>query len=264
MVRVPCGQCIHCRKVNGLNWAVRIMAESSLHAENSFMTLTYSKEYVPDGLVKAHASEWVKRFREALDRTIGRRIRHYTVGEYGSKNMRPHFHSCIFGWYPSVEDTYEIGNRLYASHLVDKTWGMGRTSFDELNPATAAYVARYCLKKMTGSFSDEWYAHPETGEILPKECAVMSRRPGIGRAWFEKHSEEVFPHDKVWFSGGLVTPPSYYFELMKKVNPSMAEEVSRARAAKFDLAEWDRIVWTGVAEEVERSKFSNDKRHKEM
>lgn len=238
------------------------MCESTMHSENAFVTLTY--EVPTGGLVKEHISSWIKRFREHLSRTMQRTIRYFAVGEYGDKNHRAHFHACIFGWYPAPDDIYEIGDRKYASHLVDRTWGMGRTSVDELNAASAAYVARYCLKKITGSLAQEWYLDPETGELCIPECAVMSRRPGIGRSWYEKHSEEVFPSDKIYFSGGLVTPPKYYFNLLKQVNPSLAEEVATTRAGGFDLAEWDRLVPTGVAEEVYRSRLSTEKRHKEI
>ena len=39
----------------------------------------------------------------------------------------------------------------------------------------------------------------------------MSRRPGIGKGWFDKfHATDVAPHDHVVINGRAQRPPRYY------------------------------------------------------
>lgn len=47
-LELPCGQCIGCRLERSRQWAMRCVHESKTHNENSFITLTYSDENLPD------------------------------------------------------------------------------------------------------------------------------------------------------------------------------------------------------------------------
>jgi hypothetical protein len=55
---------------------------------------------------------------------------------------------------------------------------------------SAAYVARYCVSKITGAEAEGYYMSLDetTGELRPisPEYVTMSRRPGIGAGWFNK------------------------------------------------------------------------------
>ena len=43
----------------------------------------------------------------------------------------------------------------------------------------------------------------------------MSRRPGIGKTWFEKYKEDVYPNDFVILRGKKCRPPKYYDKLLE-------------------------------------------------
>lgn len=243
-------------------WATRICCEAALYDENSFCTLTYDDEHNPGGLYKGDLQLFLKRFRERLAPT---KIRYFACGEYGSENHRAHWHIIIFGWYPGVDDVYETGFRRFDSHLLRDCWGNGITDVGLVEPASAQYVAQYSVKKITGPLAEDFYVHPETGEICIPECALMSRRPGIGSRWFEQNLAEVFPSDSVLFNKKLVKPPKYFFEKLKLVNPLLAEEVARSRSGEFDEDEFVRLVLDGVAEKFDRSReAATDTRHKEL
>lgn len=275
VARVPCGQCTFCRKMKALNTAVRIVCESTMHEKNCFLTLTYNVS--PHTLVLDHVQKFMKRFRKRLEPL---KIRHYGVGEYGGRRQRPHWHIIIFGWYPDLEDRYTVRSGLVGSHTVDQAWAdfhpmFGFNSIGEVTPASASYVGQYAQKKITGERQKDSYTVPkhvdtETGEIVEEyvaqpEIGFMSKRNGIGYTWFEKYVNDVFPADTVYFSGGVVKPPKYYFEHLKKVNPSLAEEVANARVKVFDEAEYDRVVVTGIFEEVLKSRNAlTNSRHKEL
>lgn len=159
-VPVGCGQCNPCRINRRRVWAGRQLFESLCHEENSFLTLTYSNEFLPEGgsLVPEHLQKWIKRFRKAIE---PRKVRFFAVGEYGDETFRPHYHASLFGVGPSFVD------------VVRRTWGMGHVGLYEFNQKTAQYVSAYVVKKMT-SFED-----PRLDGRHP-EFARMSLRPGIG------------------------------------------------------------------------------------
>jgi hypothetical protein len=159
---VPCGKCLPCLINKRRVWTHRIILEAMKHEKNSFVTLTYSPEYLPEGgtLVPEHVTKFLKRLRKAYGQS---RIRYYCVGEYGDNTWRPHYHLALFG--AGVD----------AGNLIQSKWTYGHTHIGELNYKTAQYVAGYVTKKMTGKDDPRLNGrHPE--------YAVMSRRPGIGMA----------------------------------------------------------------------------------
>lgn len=161
-VPVGCGQCLPCRINRRRLWSWRMYLESLCHEENSFLTLTYSKEELPDGgtLVPKHCVDWLKRYRKFI---APAKVRYYLVGEYGDQSQRPHYHAALFGVGMSYEEA------------VKKTWGKGHVMLAEFNQITAQYIAGYVTKKMTDK------ADPRLQGRYP-EFARMSLNPGIGAA----------------------------------------------------------------------------------
>ncbi len=229
-MRVPCGQCAGCRLERSRQWAVRIQHEASQHETNSFITLTYNKTHLPEngGLVLKHWQDFAKRLRKKVGP-----FRFYQCGEYGDVNDRPHHHSCIFGQdFRADRKPHKItdaGNQLYVSDTLDQTWGKGHCYIGELTFESAAYVARYCLKKVTGSRAESHYYGRKP------EFATMSLKPGIGAAWIEKYTSDVYPSDEVIVNGKPSKPPRYYDAYLEKTNPTALQTVKderRARALK--------------------------------
>jgi len=60
----------------------------------------------------------------------------------------------------------------------------------------------------------------------------MSRRPGIGRAWFEKHSSDVYPKDFITYNGKKFNPPKYYDSIFDIDNPQEFAKVKKRRKAE--------------------------------
>ena len=59
----------------------------------------------------------------------------------------------------------------------------------------------------------------------------MSRRPGIGRSWYEEYKDDVFPSDEVPVVGKgiLKKAPRYYETILSNESPEAYEEVKRIR-----------------------------------
>lgn len=225
-VKIPCGQCIGCRLERSRQWAVRIMHESSLYEENCFITLTYSPEKMPDdgSLRKKHFQDFMKRLRA---RFFARKIRYFHCGEYGEALGRPHYHACVFGFDFADREFFRMAgdSRLYTSQLLEDVWGHGFCTVGDVTFESAAYVARYVLKKVTGAKAEDHYLRfdASTGLIaengdgslcsLQPEYVTMSRRPGLSRQWYEEFGNEVHPFDEVIVRGVRCKPPRYYDNL---------------------------------------------------
>lgn len=241
-VTVPCGQCIGCRLEHSRQWAVRLVHENQMHEDSCFLTLTYSPENLPHdrSLDKSHFQKFIKRLRK----NASKKIRYFHCGEYGEQGRRPHYHAIIFGYdFPDRRAFSERdGITLYTSGLLDKTWSLGHCTIGEVNFETAAYVARYVTKKVTGDAAAEHYKwiNPETGEVhqLQPEYITMSLKPAIGATWWEKYGTGVKDNGTVVMRGVEMKPPRRYLELTKEEAPrsSRKHQAKRLRLAKQNAA----------------------------
>lgn len=243
-VTVPCGQCIGCRLEKSRQWAIRCVHEASQHFDNAFITLTYNDENLPasGSLVKSDFQKFMKRLRK---RHPDRSIRYYHCGEYGDTTKRPHYHACLFGIDFPDKKLYaqsEKGN-TYSSVLLDTIWGKGFTTLGDVTFESAAYVARYIMKKQNGEKAKTHYEIfiPATGEIIKilPEYTTMSLKPAIGRGWFDKYHQDVFPSDEVIIRGKSMPPPKYYTALQEKTDPDQILQVKsrRIKSAKRQSAD---------------------------
>ncbi len=233
-MKLPCGQCRGCRLERSRQWAMRCVHEASLYEDNCFITLTYDDKNLPrDGsLNKKHFQDFMKRLRS---RFVERRIRFFHCGEYGVKYRRPHYHACLFNFDFVDKRVFKVvnGNRLFTSVDLESCWEFGFSSVGSLTFESAAYVARYIMKKITGDAAEDHYrgVHSETGELvkLQPEYTTMSRRPGIGREWFDRFRGDVYPGDDVILRGRSMRPPRYYDCLFEVEDPSAFAEIKSER-----------------------------------
>lgn len=235
-IKLPCGQCIGCRLERSRQWAMRCMHESSLYEQNCFLTLTYAPEKLPEGgtLVKKHFQDFMKRLRKA---NPGRKIRYFHCGEYGDQNTRPHYHAIIFNY--DFNDKKPLTKQkhndliIYTSEKLAKLWDHGISSIGAVTFDSAAYVARYVTKKITGPAAFNHYCHFDAnGEILKDllpEYTTMSRRPGIGKPWLEKYMTDVYPDDFVLMRGKKLKPPKYYDTLLNASDPFCSDSIKERR-----------------------------------
>lgn len=147
------------------------MLEALDHGDNSFVTLTYSDEYLPkDGSLNPRDTQlWLKRFRKEI---APQKVRYYLVGEYGDQTWRPHYHLALFGF------------PFQAEKIIRETWNMGHVLAGPLTTESAQYVCGYVTKKMV-RFDDARLEgrHPE--------FCRMSLRPGIGAGAVHEIASEL-------------------------------------------------------------------------
>ena len=127
---------------------------------------------------------------------------------------------------------------LEKSRLLDELWRYGDCKIGKVEFESAAYVARYAMKKVNGDLAKGHYTVilPD-GEIVERrpELLVMSKRPAIGRMWFEKFGRHVYYRDKVVARGKEMQPPRYYDKLLPAAVRGMVarrrEELGAAKRA---------------------------------
>lgn len=230
---VPCGTCLGCKLERAREWALRCVHESRLHPRNCFVTLTYDEAHLPKNLslVPEDLVNFMKRLRIMHE---DKQIRFFACGEYGELNARPHYHALLFNhdFDDRVHYSTRNGFAVYTSKVLDKLWGQGMCTVGDLSFQSAGYIARYTLKKVTGPEAAKHY-----GERVP-EYLRMSRRPGIGKAFFGKFHREIFgsyrhPVDECVSNGSPAKPPRYYDKLLADSNPSLSLriKVRRQKAA---------------------------------
>ncbi len=250
-MEVACGQCLGCRLDRSRVWAMRISHEASLYQHsngNSFITLTYDNEHVPqDGsLDKTHFQKFMKRLRKST----AQKIKFYHCGEYGNQckhgidltrtlcplcNLgRPHYHACLFNKEFSDLTPYETQGDITrtTSPELEQIWGKGVVDVGKLEFQSAAYVARYIMKKITGEPAKDHYQNINPyGEIIKVEPEYSTMSNGIGRDWYEKYKDDCFPSDETPVPGQGVIPkvPRYYADLLKESDPQMHDRVKAIR-----------------------------------
>jgi len=249
-----------------------------MHKKSSFVTLTYRDQDLPPclncsssdscghpSLVKSHVQKFIRRLRKKK-----LQFRYFHCGEYGDEEntTRPHYHLCVlgedFGKDREFHHKSETGFPLYTSEILNEAWQLGDVNpIGDLTFESAAYTARYVMKKITGPDAAWWYTSLDSStgavhERLP-EYVTMSRRPGIGYEWFQKFKDDVYPSDEVIVRGKSCTVPRYYDRLIADEAPELFERIKAKRIASANTED-DTPERRAVREEVAEARVSLLKR----
>lgn len=185
--KVPCGKCNFCLQSKRMDWSFRLSQELKRASTAKFVTMTYDepnlpwKDYVDDSgevhtvptLNKSDVQLYQKRLRKAHSEAWQENgsflsapaVRYYTVGEYGTKTLRPHYHSILFNVHPEV-----------LSRLPD-IWQKGSVQVGTVTPASIHYVTKYVINRTM-----------DYGGREPP-FSFMSKRPGIGADYLRTHTK---------------------------------------------------------------------------
>lgn len=228
-VKIPCGQCIGCRLNYAKFWAVRCMHELYTSKNGYFFTLTFDDDHLAPDL-SLHKEDFTL-FMKRLRKRFGNGIRFFHCGEYGELSARPHHHAIIYN--VPLSDLRLLrcvgGSPYYTSQTIADLWPFGYHVIGDVTFDSCAYVARYCTKKITGNRAAEHYAGR-----LP-EYVTMSRRPGIGRDFYEKYHKDMYAIDKVILGGGKTCNiPRYYDKIHEQCHTSEMEQIRDERLKNFE------------------------------
>lgn len=263
---IPCGKCWTCQLNYSAEWATRNMLETLDHEECYFITLTYDDEHLfipetmtyreeyPDGtynireiendgtwisgsLYPEHVTKFLKDLRRWQDYHLGiKGIRFFYCGEYGEQTQRPHYHMLLYGAHldPKENYSYHIDKNFkehWKNKLLDEIWEYGMHDIALVEWSSAAYVSRYCTKKLNmESNSAKWYA--ENGKM--QEMIRMSRMPGIGMKYYQSHKLDIYENDSMVMktvkgNTGNFKPPKSFDKLFKEEYPNEFKKIEKKR-----------------------------------
>lgn len=248
-IKVHCAKCEGCRLSYARSWAIRCWHEATTHDNNIFITLTFAnlcpinrtrgRSIIPIAKEKRvdpthslhlfHFQDFMKRLRKRFSAHANAGILYFHAAEYGEKFGRPHHHACLFNFkFPDqILTNVRRGNRVYTSEILSELWPYGIHEIGELNYKSAAYAARYILKKVPTKYAYKHYQDREP------EFTTMSTRPAIAKNWILQNMSDVYPHDQVSLDGGLkVIPPKYYDNKYELLNPENFATLKTARIAR--------------------------------
>lgn len=259
-IEIPCGKCIGCRLQQSREWATRIMLEAQDYDECWFVTLTYDDEHVPElefakdvdsdtgelldsgkllTLCKRDLQLFNKRLRKHFSED---KIRFFACGEYGETTARPHYHSIYFGLHIKDLQFFKmsrLGDKYYISDTLTRLWGKGHVLLAQVTWESAAYVARYVTKKLTGDAAKFWY--DDIGLTPP--FTVMSRRPGIASNYFDNNAADLLKFDGGVIStknGAKIYPNPRYFK--RKLDLLFPEEYGNIKTVKRQNAQLKTVL----------------------
>ena len=242
---------------------MRCVHEASLHERNCFITLTYDDDHLPPGL--SLKLKDYQDFMKRLRKRYGNGIRFYHAGEYGDDFQRPHYHALLFNhdFDDRVPWKQEGKFPLDRSAELEELWTFGHSSVGNVTFESAAYVARYITKKVTGEEADKHYEImcPDTGEIMHRapEYATMSRRPGIGHGWFDRWKSDAYPSDFIVMRGMKMRPPKFYETKLSEGELSQIKS-KRVRQARKNAHD-NTVERRRVKEKVKLAQISTLKRN---
>lgn len=261
---VPCGKCVNCRANYRQNWTLRLLLENASAEWSIFITMTYDDEHLPlndngvPDLCKEHVQKWMKRVEKAVGY---RKMRHFFVGEFGDLGKRPHYHGLLFFSDASLYKlkTYDI--------LMDQ-WIYGSVFFGNVEPASAHYVTKYCMKD--SKIPDGAY-----GWKRP----LFSSRPAIGVPFLEDPRNYDYIKNKIlnkqpcYFgvSGHSYVVPRFIRDKVNKVSWNKARSAIYKLEAlsmreqyrqSLDYYGFDEYTWHEVATELAEEYETTRLRHK--
>lgn len=236
-VPVPCGRCPNCKIKRVNQWVFRLLEEEKNHKHSHFITLTYDTDTVPitdNGFMSLDLAD-LQKFFKRLRKFVSGTIKYYAVGEYGSTNLRPHYHAIVFG----VDDVDMYGK---AWSLDGKPIGMVHVG--NVNSDSIAYTMKYIDKENPKSVIPGWTPYKGRDDRKP-EFSVMSKRLGstyVNKQSIKYHHADLSRMYVVKPGGHRVSMPKYYRDkiydekqrrIQSKIAQSIADESSRMEERKY-------------------------------
>lgn len=254
---VPCHKCAGCAASWSQQWTARCMLESRRFKLNSYITLTYNDDFLPEDSLLQYEDfqKFIKRLRKKVSSRNEISPRYFMCGEYGTKNHRPHYHSLLFGYFPSDAKLWYWTNGkikkpnhfkgaypVYLSKELQDLWSLyqkengeevlkpiGHVLLCEVNYASIKYVANYQLK-----WKPEFYSY----NINPFNH--QSTRPALARTYYDENFLSIIANESLPSGLGLRVKRIKYFDNLLQRDypeyyiPLQEELVARAKAVVYD------------------------------
>ena len=171
-------------------------------------------------------------------------MKYYLCGEYGERNMRPHYHVIFLAWVIRTKKSWTKAGVLVLRIFVHCV-------------LVAQYVAAYVQKKLNGEMAKEVYGE----RIAP--FSLMSK--GLGKRWALDNIEYLNKYKCITIKGKPVGIPRYYTKVapidLGLLDDFWADGIAVTRANEAVLkkaAKWDALGNPEDRWKLEKAKREQD------
>lgn len=229
-----CGKCYDCIKRKITDWTTRLHFETMYSkSEPIFLTLTYNDEHLKKPHPKARYATLCKRDLQLFFKRLRKNslkaglihtkdLRYLAVGEYGSKNKRPHYHILLFNAnHEQCTAAWQKGGKE-----------IGELYFGDVTEKSISYVVGYALA--TKSHQKHVFQNN-----LISEFHLYSN--GLGKVYTTRtaaifHNRRVYEgeHANFIMIDGVKRPiPRYYAD--KIYTPTLKQELKKQLKKEHEL-----------------------------
>lgn len=244
IVDVPCGYCFSCQKSSNNQYRIRLMYEIRKWPPNTclFVTLTFDDENLMK--YQDNPNKAVRLFLDRMRKRFGKQIRHWFIGEYGTKKGRPHYHGILFNVPRELSTVYSVAHP--GDHpVVRELWQYGFVFVGYVSDKTCSYITKYLTKSLNGKkvrprvisshgigdnylSSDESRLH-KAGNKLQPFMHLNGFPQALPRYYYNKIFSEVDKQNMVL--DNFISPPPFVWQ---GVRYSTEEERNSARVSTFE------------------------------
>ena len=206
-------------------------------------------------------------------------IKYFYCGEYGKETQRPHYHIILMNCPLNPLEFYDafIDKNYKAhwhSHELDHLWAddyidkdgkkhripKGLIDVAELEWSCAAYVARYCTKKL--NMENDKTIYLEEGRM--PEFIRMSK--GIGMDYLNENIDSIYERDEIIMRTvkgnlGSIKPPRAYDRILKEKKPDLYNKIKKSREKAKERA--DEILQS-LNDQTDKMRLENNARKLEV
>lgn len=219
-LRVPCKQCLQCRIMKHSHLKTKLALEFIRSYSAQFITFTYDETSLPETLDYNDISKPLRRLQERRRRKGLPSIQYLSVGEYGEKYRRPHWHIMMFN-----HDPYPEGR----SHI--ELWPHGFAHIGTVTTASIGYIGQYSLKF---NFNEQ-----------DKPIAAWSKKPALGQSGIEYIVDYMVEND---------IPPTQEFNMLNLQGRKyfLCPTLMNKAQERFEMHGWKLPRRNGIIEEEKR------------
>lgn len=262
-IHVPCGKCLGCKQAAAQAWGIRSLHETARSPYNTFVTLTYNDDHLPESshirwrdvqLLLKRLRKSATSDRNPITRDPHHNIRYLACAEYGPTTQRPHYHLILYNC--AFADQFKVGKDLYDSLTLQQLWAdqngkpMGAARIAPATYERAVYIGKYTFKDKTSANWTRWRGQGggevnRWGEWRPRPRAWMSLRPAIAKDWIAKYWQDL-EHGYLIHNGNQIAIPRYYRKWVDQNRPYfralVAESIQRNAEKPTDSRDEARLL----------------------
>jgi hypothetical protein len=217
-IATRCGYCRACRLRKRRDWIVRNYFENIHNPVSYVFTLTYKEN--PTFLNYKDLQKFHKRMR---NKNNGFTFRHFSVGEYGTRTLRPHYHVSYYGLSElsdlTIFEYKNNGYHVFRSKIIEKIWKHGMVFIQKADGDSnrIAYTTLYHTKnqqlnakKIFGKakYREEWQSQQDFQKFLNsvREKNLFSSSVGFDNFYYTYY-------DKYKSNGGQFYIDGYAYHI---------------------------------------------------